>query len=108
METNQDFITYKSVNIFNVRNASTNSIKVMTRNIAVTYTADRWCEGGNAFRGTASVKKAQAMIDWLLANGATVVDGRIVTTMGDFDICEFGDITTGVIGYSEFMKKAGK
>jgi len=44
------------------------------------------------------------MIDWLIDNGATIEANRIVTTMGDFDICEFGDIATGVIGYSKFIK----
>jgi hypothetical protein len=104
MTTNTDTITYKSVTITNVRNAGTDSTKIMSRNIAVNYTADRWCEGGVAVRGTGSLAKAQAMIDWLLANGATVVDGHIVCTMGDFDACEFGDRVRGIVGYTEFMK----
>lgn len=104
MENTTDFITYKSVKIFNVRNAQTNNSKIMSRNIAVNYTADRWCEGGVAVRGTGSVAKAEAMIDWLLANGATVVDGHIVCTMGDFDACEFGDRVRGIVGYTDFMK----
>jgi hypothetical protein len=112
METNTyptaaDFTTYKGVIINNVRNASTDSMKIMFRDIEVTYLADRWCEGGDAVRTTTSLAKAKAMIDWLLDNGATVQANRIVTTMNDFDICEFGDSTTGIIGYSKFMK-AGK
>lgn len=104
METNTDFITYKNVIIDNVRNAGTDSIKIMQRDIYVTYLADRWCEGGDSVRTTTSLAKAKAMIDWLLDNGATVEANRIVTTMGDFDICEFGDATTGTIGYSKFLK----
>jgi hypothetical protein len=112
METNRyktaaDFTTHKGVIINNVRNASTDSMKIMSRDIEVTYLADRWCEGGDAVRTTTSLARAKAMIDWLLDNGATVEANRIVCTMGDFDTCQFGDSTLGIVGYSKFMK-AGK
>jgi hypothetical protein len=104
METATDFITYKNVRINNVRNASTDSHKVMFRAIQVTYLADRWCEGGDATRGTTSLARAKAMIDWLIDNGATVEANRIVCTMGDFDTCEFGCQVRGIAGYTKFMK----
>jgi hypothetical protein len=96
-----DFITYKGVQIFNLRNAANGGNKVQIRMIATTYLADKWCEAGESYRSTSNIKRAYAMIDWLLANGAPVVDGRIVTTMGDFDTCEFGG---AVDGYWIFMK----
>jgi hypothetical protein len=102
-----DFTTYKGVTIFNVRNASTGGNKVQIRDIAVTYIADKWCDAGDAYRSSSNIKRAHAMIDWLLANGAPVVDGRIVTTMGDFDTCEFGCQARNIDGYWIFMK-AGK
>jgi hypothetical protein len=107
METTSDFITYKNVIINNVRNAGTDSDKIMLRSIEVTYLADRWGEGGDAVRSTTSLARAKAMIDWLLDNGATVEANRIVCTMGDFDTCEFGDRVLGIVGYTKFMK-AGK
>ena len=107
METTSDFITYKNVIINNVRNARTDSDKIMVRDIQVTYLADRWFEGGDAVRTTSSLARAKAMIDWLLDNGATVEANRIVCTMGDFDTCQFGDSTLGIVGYTKFMK-AGK
>jgi hypothetical protein len=107
METATDFTTYKNVIISNVRNAGTDSNKVMIRNIEVTYLPDRWSEGGDAVRATTSLARAKAMIDWMLDNGATVEANRIVGTMDDFDICEFGDRVRGIVGYTKFMK-AGK
>ena len=102
-----DYTIYRNVMITNLRNASTNGDKIQMRLIATTYIADRWSDGGEAVRGTSSIKRAHAMIDWLLANGAPVVDGRIVTTLGDFDTCEFGCRVRGIQGYSQYMK-AGK
>ena len=105
--TTTDFITYKGVTIYNIRNASTGGNKIQSRDIAVTYTADKWFEGGESFRVTSSIARAKAMIDWLLANGAPVVDGRIVSTMDNMDCCEFGCQARGIQGHSKFMK-AGK
>lgn len=99
-----DFTTYKGVVIRNVRNAGTGIDKIMSRNIAVTYLADRWTNGGESERHVGGLKRAQAMIDWLLSNGAEVIDGRIVTTMDDFDTCEFGCSTRGIVGYTQFLK----
>ena len=103
-QTAADFITYKNVIINNVRNAGTDSMKIMCRDIEVTYLPDRWSEGGDAVRTTSSLARAKAMIDWLLDNGATVEANRIVCTMGDFDTCEFGDRVLGIVGYTKFMK----
>jgi hypothetical protein len=99
-----DSTTYKGVVIRNVRNAGTGSDKIMSRNIAVTYLADRWQNGGDAERWVGGIKHAQAMIDWMLSNGAEVINGRIVCMMDDFDTCEFGCSTRGIVGYSKFMK----
>jgi len=104
METNQDFITYKSVNIFNVRNMATGNSKIAIRDIAVTYLADKFTEGSDSVRSVNSLPKAKAMIDWLLANGATVVDGRIVTTMGDMETCQYGCPVRKIQNYTQFMK----
>jgi hypothetical protein len=108
MENNTDFTTYKGVTIYNIRNASTGGDKIQIRDIAITYTADKWFEGGNATQGTTSIKRAHATIDWLLANGSTVVDGRILTTMGDMETCQYGCKVRGITGYSTYMKKGGK
>jgi hypothetical protein len=107
METNThttDFTTYKGVTILNIRNAQTNSAKIMSRDIAITYTADKWFEGGNGTYATTSIKKAHAIIEWLIAHGATVVDGRIVTTMGDMETCIHGCKVRGISGYYTFIK----
>ena len=106
METsNQDFTTYKGVTIYNLRNARTGGKKVMNRNIAVTYTPDRWSDKTeNAFYGESNINRAHAMIDWLLSNGAPIVDGRIVTTIGQMETCHCGDSARGIEGYWTFMK----
>jgi hypothetical protein len=101
---NTDFTTYKGVNIFNVRNTSTGNTKVAIRDIAVTYLADKFSETSDAMRSVNSLPKAKAMIDWLISNGATVVDGRIVTTMGDLETCQYGCPVRKIQNYTQFMK----
>jgi hypothetical protein len=85
----RDFTTYKNVIIYNIRNARNNSKKVMIRDIATIYLADKWSEGGEAVRSCNSLKLAHDLIDRLLIQGATVCEGRIVTTLGDFDLAQF-------------------
>jgi hypothetical protein len=102
-----DFTTYKGVTIYNLRNARNGGNKIQNRDIAITYLADKWCAAGDAYRSSSNIKRAHAMIDWLLANGAPVVDGRIVATMDLVDTCEFGCQARNIDGYWIFMK-AGK
>lgn len=103
--TDQDFTTYKGVIIYNLRNARTGGNKIQMRNISVTYKADRWSDkSGDAFYGESNIKRVHAMIDWLLADGSPVVDGRIVTTIGQMETCHCGDAARNIEGYWKFMK----
>jgi hypothetical protein len=103
--TNQDFTTYKGVTIYNLRNARTGGSKIQMRNISVTYTPDRWNDKtADAFYGESNIKRVHAMIDWLLADGSPVVDGRIVTTIGQMETCHCGDSALKIEGYWKFMK----
>lgn len=93
----EDFTTYKGVTIYNLRNARNGSNKVMSRDIATLYLADRWSEGGEAVRTCNSLALAHDLIDRLLANGATISEGRIVMTLGDFELVAYeGDFGKNV------------
>lgn len=96
--------TYKGVTIHNNRTAQTNSMKIMSRDIQIRFVADKWSEGGDSRFAANSIARAHAIINWLLENGSTVEDGRIVTTMGDFDTCLFGCTVRKIDGYTKFMK----
>jgi len=92
-------VTYKGVTIKNLRTARTTSTKIMGRDIQIRFVADRFAKDGDSSFGANSLDRAHAMIDWLLANGSIVEDGRIVTTMSDLDDCLFGSEP-----YTKFME----
>ena len=102
--TDQDFTTYKGVIIYNLRNARTGGNKVMTRNISLRLLADKWGGDGDSFFGESNIKRAHAMIDWMLENGSRIEDGRIVVTHTDFDFCLHGCQVRNIEGYWKFMK----
>lgn len=105
MTNTQEHTTYRGVTIFALRNARNGGNKIQIRDIAVTYTPDRWSDvTADATRATTSLARAHAHIDWLLANGATVSNGRIVTTIGTFEICESGCNVQGIEGSWIFLK----
>ena len=89
-------VTYKGVTIRNLRNARTNSTKIMSRDIQIRFVADKFGKGGDGSFAANSLNRAHAMIDWLLANGSTVEEGFVVTTLSGFDSC--------LEGYTKFMK----
>jgi hypothetical protein len=99
-----DTVVYKGVVIHNLRNARNGSNRVMIRNISVRYLADKWGPDGDSFWGEANIKRAYAVIDWLLANGSRVEDGHIVATHTNFDFCLHGCQVRNIEGYWKFMK----
>jgi hypothetical protein len=100
-------VIYKGVTIINNRTASTDSMKIMSRDIQIRFVADKWSEKNEDSRFAAnSIARAKAIIDWLLENGSSVQDGRIITTLGDFDSCLFGCSVRGIDSYTKFMKGA--
>ena len=102
--TDQDLTTYKGVKIYNLRNSSTGGNKVMIRQISVRFLADDRLPAGDRFFNETNIKRAHAMIDWLLENGSTVEDGWIVATHTDFDFCLHGSQVLNIEKYTKFMK----